>query len=252
MHIRVAETLRARIVQGELSVGGAMPSEAALVDEFGASRGTVRQALAALRQEGLIVGGQGRQPVVRGRAMKQRFETLLSFTSWAQQSGRTPGQKTLEIARRAAEPEVAAALGLDPADPVINVLRLRSLDGEPVMLERFSFTLDIGMLLFEFDTDAGSIYAGLIARGVDLHGAEHTIDAVAAGDLECALLDVAPGSPLLRERRLTTDVHGVPFEYSDDRYRPDRATFSIANTRTSQMAVVRHLHSPGATDDPDH
>lgn len=247
LHVKVADALRSQIVDGALAVGSAVPSEASLVDEFGASRGTVRQALAALRQEGLIEGGQGRQPVVRARPMKQRFETLYSFSAWAAESGRVPGQRTFEIARRGARPEPALALGLQPGDPVIEVLRLRSLDGEPVMLERFSFTLDVGMLLFEFDTEAGSIYAGLIARGVDLHGAEHTIDAVAAGGKESELLDVPIGSPLLRERRRTTDAQGRAFEYSDDRYRPDRATFTVVNTRSTRMAVVRDLHSPGDT-----
>ncbi|MFC7616496.1 hypothetical protein ACFQV2_26535 [Actinokineospora soli] len=65
-------------------------------------RGTVRQALAALRHEGLIGGGQGKPPVVRETAVAQPFETFLSFTRWAKQIGREPGQRTVEIARRGA------------------------------------------------------------------------------------------------------------------------------------------------------
>ncbi|MEO3785149.1 GntR family transcriptional regulator [Actinocorallia sp. B10E7] len=245
LHARVAGTLRGRIVDGTLPVGGPLPSEAQLAEEFGASRGTVRQALSALRNEGLIEGGQGRQPVVSRQPMGQPFETFLSFTAWAEQSGHRPGQHTIEVARRGAGVTAAAALGLRPGDPVVDVLRLRLIDGHPVMLERSSFVLDLGMLLFEFDLDAGSIYAGLTARGADLAVATHTIDAIAAPAHDADLLEVEEGSPLLRERRTTKTSDGRPVEYADDRYRPDRATFTIANARTQRLAVVRDMSDPG-------
>ncbi|GAB3661957.1 GntR family transcriptional regulator [Actinocorallia lasiicapitis] len=244
LYAKLAGALRGRITDGSLPVGGPLPSEARLAEEFGASRGTVRQALSALRNEGLIEGGQGRQPVVRRPPMGQPFETFLSFTAWAELAGHRPGQRTIEIARRGANPDAAAALGLQPGDPVIDVLRLRLIDGQPVMLERSSWVLELGLLLLEFDTDTGSIYAGLLARGADLAAATHTIDAIAAPADDARLLELAEGSPLLRERRTATTGEGVPVEYADDRYRPDRATFTIANTRTRRLAVVRDMSDP--------
>lgn len=243
IHAKVAAVLRRRIVDGDLAVGDPMPSEAALVAEFGASRGTVRQALATLRTEGLIGGGQGRPPVVRQATPGQPFETFLSFTAWAEESGRKPGQRTVEIARRAASTHAADALGLAPGDPVIEVLRLRFLDDEPAMLERSTFVEHVGRLLFDMDPDAGSLYAHLTACGVDLHDAQHTIDAIGADETDAELLAVEPGSPLLRERREVTSRTGEPLEYADDRYRPDRATFTIRNSRNGS-GVVRDLHTP--------
>lgn len=241
LHGRLAGDLRERILSGALAVGDPVPSEAALGQEFGASRGTVRQALATLRSEGLIDGGRGRQPVVRRVPIGQPFDTFLSFTAWAQMLGRRPGQRTVEVAKRGATPEAAAALGLSAGDPIIDVLRLRLLDDEPVMVERSSWLLEVGMLLLHTDTDAGSIYAYLASEGVDLDAATHTIDAVAASAADADLLQVPAGAPLLRERRRATDRRGHPLEYGDDRYRPDRATFTISNARTSRLAVVRHL-----------
>ena len=248
LHAQLAETLRERIADGRLAVGQPLPSEAALVEEFRASRGTVRQALSTLRHEGLIDGGQGRQPVVREAPIGQPFETLLSFTAWALQSGLVPGQRTIEIARRGAGPAAAEALGLQPGDPVVDVLRLRFLDGEPVMLERSSFVPAVGRLLFDLDTDNDSIYAGLIAMGVDLYAARHEIDAIAAPTEDAELLLVAAGSPLLRERRRASTRSGEPLEYADDRYRPDRATFTLTNTRAVPLGVVRALHALGETE----
>ncbi|WP_242882309.1 GntR family transcriptional regulator [Actinomadura litoris] len=247
LHAKLADALRERIVSGALAVGETLPSEARLVEEFGLSRGTVRQALSALRNEGLIEGGQGRPPVVRHRPMGQPFETFLSYSAWVEQSGHRPGQRTIELARRGADAVAAAELGLKPGEPVVEVLRLRLLDGEPVMLERSTFVLDVGRLLFDFDPDAGSIYAGLLAQGVEMAAATHTIDAVAATDEDAALLEVPGGSPLLRERRTAGTADGRPVEYADDRYRPDRATFTIANARAHRLAFARTMPTSGAT-----
>ncbi|WP_114424431.1 GntR family transcriptional regulator [Nocardioides houyundeii] len=241
LHSQVAAQLRDLILTSELPPGTSLPSEARLGEQFGASRGTIRSALAALRHEGLIGGGQGRPPVVRDTAVGQPFENLLSFTAWAHQVGRTPGQRTLEIARRGASAVAASALDLPDDTPVIEVLRLRLLDGEPAMLERATFVEAVGRLLFDFDPDQGSIYAHLATHGVDLYSARHTMDAVAADETDADQLEVEVGAPLLRERRRTTSSDGTPLEYGDDRYRPDRVTFTIDNARPASTGVNHDL-----------
>jgi len=62
---KIAETLRRRVTTGEYAPGTALPSEAALCEEFGVVRNTVRRALAELEQEGLIETSPGRGRVVR-------------------------------------------------------------------------------------------------------------------------------------------------------------------------------------------
>ncbi|MDV7314021.1 GntR family transcriptional regulator, partial [Mycolicibacterium fortuitum] len=117
-------------------------------------------------------------------------------------------------------------------DFVVEVLRVRLLDGEPAMIERSTFIDSVGSLLFDFDTDSGSMTDYLASRGVYFDSMEHVLDAVAAGPDDAANLGIEPGSPLLRERRVSRDQHGVVFECADDRYRPDVVTFSIVNART--------------------
>ncbi|GIH23944.1 GntR family transcriptional regulator [Acrocarpospora phusangensis] len=234
LYERIAAEIRHQIASGNLPVGAALPSESQLCEHWGASRAPVRQALAALRAEGLIGGGQGKPPVVRSQAVTQSFETFLSFSRWAQDLGRTPGQRTLEIAKRPASPEAADALGLAEGEPVVELLRVRLLDGIPAMIERTAFVWSVGRLLFDHDCDSGSIFAYLSSQGVDLSRGRHVFDAVNADSTDSELLEIPAGAALLRERRHTSSAAGDPLEYSDDRYRPDLVSFTIEN---SQQAV---------------
>ncbi|MEU1397824.1 GntR family transcriptional regulator [Micromonospora zamorensis] len=56
----IAEELRERIEGGLIPRGALLPTESALTTEFRAARGTVRQAIAALREAGLVATEHGR------------------------------------------------------------------------------------------------------------------------------------------------------------------------------------------------
>lgn len=236
-HEHVAAVLRQRISSREYAIGQSLPTENALCAEFDVSRGPVRQALATLKNEGLIRVSRGKPAVVNSHDATQTLDTFTPFTQWARRNGRTPGSRTLEIARRRATESAAVALGLTTDDFVVDVLRVRLLDGEPTMIERSTYVDTVGSLLFDFDTDSGSMTDYLAGHGVHFDSMEHVLDAVAAAQVDADNLGIDPGSPLLRERRTSRDEHGVAFEYADDRYRPDIVAFSIINARTIDQRV---------------
>ncbi|WP_079052014.1 GntR family transcriptional regulator [Streptomyces regalis] len=79
----IADILRERIRVGDLKAGDRLPTQAELADEFGVERGTVRQALRALQEDGLLTnvsrgsppriaasspGWEGPQPTMVGLA----------------------------------------------------------------------------------------------------------------------------------------------------------------------------------------
>jgi GntR family transcriptional regulator len=237
-HAVIAQALREQIRSGELTPGSPVPSEARLTSQFGVSRGTVRQALAALRAEGLIAGGRGRVPVVRRAGLAQNFDQLVSFSMWARQVGRTPSARTLELARRPADAEAAEHLEIEPGTPIFACTRVRLLDGAPVLVERATFVESVGRLLLDFDLDAGSVYEQLGARGVELVEAQQTISAIAAGAEEAALLGVSRRAPLLEVRRQAMNADGIPLEWGRDRYRADAFEITVHNQHALPRAGV--------------
>lgn len=230
-HQEVYEAIRAQILDGEYQPGDELPPETALMEQWKVSRGPIRQALYNLRAEGLIYTTRGRP--ARVRRPHQPTQTLSSFTpfsQWAADTGRKPGNHTLSVARTRAGAEIADALAIAEDDFIVEVVRLRTLDGTPALLERSRFTVDSGSTLFGFDADHGSITDHLVDHGVQFASMRHELDAVAADQADADALEVAVGAPLLRERRTSYNPSGAPFEYSDDRYRPDQVTFSIMNS----------------------
>lgn len=237
-HEFVARQLRSLIISGEIGVGQSLPSESVLCAQYEVSRGPVRQALASLSAEGLVQLSQGRPAVVRAGDATQTLDTFTPFSQWARRTGREPGSKTLAVSRRRASPSAAGALGVDADDFVVEAVRVRYLDGEPTMIERSVFVDGVGSLLFDFDTDSGSITDYLTDRGVRFESMSHVLDAVSADSVDADSLGIAVGSPLLRERRTSRDENGTAFEYADDRYRPDQVVFSIVNSRTVDPRMI--------------
>ena len=57
---QIADEIRGDIMAGKLATGARMPAEMELADRFGVNRHTVRSAIAALTQEGVLRAEQGR------------------------------------------------------------------------------------------------------------------------------------------------------------------------------------------------
>jgi GntR family transcriptional regulator len=67
LYIQLADILREMITSGELPPRAPLPSESYLQQEQGVARGTARQAVRVLREEGLVVTITGRASYVAPR-----------------------------------------------------------------------------------------------------------------------------------------------------------------------------------------
>jgi GntR family transcriptional regulator len=230
LYRKVAEDIKAAITAGGYAAGTRLPSEHELAERYSVSRGTVRQAFAALHADGIIASRRGARRVVVGGPRVQSFGELLSFSRWARAMGEVPGGRVVAMRRREAKPAEAERLALPPGAQVYHLTRVRLLSGHPVMIERGVYPDRVGVLVAGMDLEKDSITERLEGLGVVFADAEHVIDAVAATAEDARLLGVRPRVPMLRERRLTTDLAGSPVEWSDDRYLGGAVAFSVRNS----------------------
>ncbi|MFJ4967792.1 GntR family transcriptional regulator [Streptomyces sp. NPDC088755] len=227
----IAESLRHAIRTGAYPLGSRLPSESDLAGRWSVSRGTVRQAVALLASEGLIGSRQGARRVVLRQERHQSFRQLNSFAQWAQAMGCEVAGRILTRTTRTATDEEAERLDAEPGSEVLYVLRLRWLDGEPVMVERTVYAGWVAPAVLALPEDCVSIMDSIAERAdVVAHYGEHLIDAVAAGSEDARLLRVRRASPLLRQRHLTYTAAGRAIEWTDDRYRAGSVVFNVMNS----------------------
>ena len=230
LYRKVADDIKAAIAAGAYPPGALLPSEAELAERYAVSRGTVRQAFAALRADGVIASRRGARRVVIAGPRVQSFGELLSFSRWARAIGEVPSGRVVSLDRRPADDAEAARLGLPDGGLLYSLVRVRLLSGRPVMVERAVYPEKVGALVAGLDLAVDSISERLEELGVAFTDAEHVIDAVPASAQDARWLGVRAGVPLLRERRFTTDPSGQPVEWSDDRYLGSQTAFSVRNS----------------------
>ncbi|HEY0258685.1 MAG TPA: GntR family transcriptional regulator [Lacisediminihabitans sp.] len=229
----VADSLTGRILEGEFPPGASLPSETALAGEYAVSRGTVRGALAALAREGMLTSRQGSGWMVHSGRHAHNFEQLRSFAQWARSKGMEPGGRVISMETDQATVDEARSLRLTDRAPVLRVLRIRSLDGRDVMLERTTYATWMIPVVQAIPPGEASVVQIMNERfGILTAHADHVIDAVAASTDDAELLGVRRSSPLLRLRRQSFEPSGRAIERSDDRYLPGAIAFQVHASAT--------------------
>jgi GntR family transcriptional regulator len=241
LYRRIADDLATAISEGEYD-GRGLPSESELSSAYGVSRGTVRQAFAQLRADGVVTSRRGARRQASEGPLLQSMGELLGFTRWARSLGQEPSSRTIGAVTTGATAEVAEALGVDAGAEVLHVVRVRLLGGTPAMLEDTHYPAHLARLITDLDLDAESITECLESQGIALAHAEHHLEAVPADADVARLLDVEEGAPLLRTTRRTTDPHGAVVEYSVDLYRGEAVSFVVRNSAT---ATTTNRVTPG-------
>ena len=90
LYIQLREVIRSKIEEGEYPPGTAIPSENQLAVTYGLNRVSVRSALAALENEGLITAVQGKGMFVNGPKTERDLESLGGYRQTMNERGRTP------------------------------------------------------------------------------------------------------------------------------------------------------------------
>lgn len=207
----LAASLRARITQGEWVPGTALPAEALLAREHGVALGTLRQALALLVSEGLLERQHGRGTFVRaglGGASMLRF---FRFSQGSEGNSGTPRSQILRREVQLASAAQADALGLPAGAGVLRLERLRSLNGQPCLLE------DIALPLPQFDALVHSdtaVWDDLLypmfqrVTGTTIHRAEDNLSFGLLDTAQAAQLQLEPAHPCVRVERRAFDLSG--------------------------------------------
>ena len=223
LYVQIHRALSEQMRDGPLAAGQPVPSERDLAEEYQVSRMTVRQALRALRQDGLVYHERGVGTFVARRKVNMHTRHLVGFTEDMRQRGMTPSSRLISFGKVRAAPVVAEALGLETRAEVYRLERLRLADGEPMAYETNHLAAALCPGLERFDLAQKALYQVLeTAYGIRLSRAEEELEAVAAARRAAQFLGVKTGAPLLAVTRTVYADDNRVIESAQSLYRADR------------------------------
>lgn len=224
---QVAAEMRNKITNGEYAPDARLPSERDLVESYGVSRPTIRDAINLLRSEGIVVAEHGRGVFVRPPASIHRLaRTRLSrearqsdrgaFLGDAHTHGSTPSS-SVEVHFTQADERVAECLGLTSGDKVTVRDRVMRADGHIVQIavSRLPRTLTRETAIEQVDAGKGGVYARLEESGHQIvRFAEHVGARMPTPD-ELSMLQLSTGVPVVTITRIAYGERERPLEMND-------------------------------------
>lgn len=223
---RAYRLLRTDIDHGVYGPGARLPGERELAERLGVSRVTARRALARLAGEGRLESSAQRGWFVPEQLLGEPPSTLQSFTEMVRARGLRPTTTVLRQEVRPATFDEAAALHIAPAAPVIQVDRLRGMEGPPVCYDVVVLVHDRAAALADADLTDRSLYAELDRRcGIWIHRSAYWVQADAADEATARLLQVPVGAPILLSHEVAYTEDGAPVLVGTNRYRGDAYRF---------------------------
>jgi GntR family transcriptional regulator len=209
LYIQVRDHLAQQIAQGALKPGSHLPSELELADRLGVSLGTLRKALEALEDERLITRRQGRGTFVRDHAADARH----TFDNLRTKDGQ-PIPFTVQFLGATRErADAEERLGLEGPEVVVRCKQVRHYEG-PFMFEQMSLAVSrfSGLDCAEL---RGPYQIAVLAQehGVLVGCGSESVQIAQASAEVSALLEVDPGTPLLKLDRIIHSLDHVPLEW---------------------------------------
>ncbi|WP_055498990.1 GntR family transcriptional regulator [Streptomyces albus] len=223
---QIADRIREAIDKGRFEEGAKLPSESELVEHFGVSRMTVRNALSLLQSEGLVTAEHGKGVFVRPRppvrrlasdrfARRYRDQGKSAFTVEAEAAGSKPEVDSLEVKEEKPAPDISARLG--SPRKVLARRRRYLLDGRPVEFAVSCIPLDLarGTQIAEPNPGPGGIYARLEELGHRLDHFDEEVRARMPSPAEVKTLRLSSGVPVISLIRTAYDTEGRAVEVCD-------------------------------------
>lgn len=227
LYYQLKEAL-AKLIESGYAPGDMLPSEPEIEKKFEVSRMTVRLAMNALVEEGLVVKQQGRGTFVQAPKITHRLSSVTSWTQQMLERGMTPKTIQTELDRIEPPKKIKLLLGLEESEPILRIRRIRHANSEPMCVmvnyvrERYvPGLMDNGMTEESFYSLLEKKYRLRIAK------AQETVEAREATEEEADKLKVELWSPVLFVTRVSFLPDGSPLEVVHLTSRADRYQYQI-------------------------
>ena len=224
LYLQLAGAIESSVRSGALPPGSRLENELMLAKRLGLSRPTVRQGIQELVDKGMLVRkrGVGTQVV---QAPVNRQVALTSLYDDLRTAGKAPRTEIIEYRIGRPSPEAVDRLQLAPGEQVLDLIRVRYADDEPLAVMRNTVPERIAPSRASL-ADNG-LYASLREAGIVSVLAHERIGATVADEEHAELLDEEVGAALLTMERKSFANDGSVVEFGYHVYRASRYSFEV-------------------------
>lgn len=216
LYRQVKQDLVKRVLAGEWKPGHILPSEFKLADQYGLSQGTIRKAIEAMAQEGLVTRQAGKGTFVTSHEGDYRPFRFHQFYSQDGKRIATDETRTISVRAHQADETIAKALRIEPDAPGTEIVRLRLGNGIPLLYERIFLSEELcpaAQAIIENEKPV-SLYLFLERQyNLLITRVQEQLQARSATFEEAKLLDIDGGTPVLEAERIAHSLGGEPVEW---------------------------------------
>ena len=238
----VRSNIEEAIASRRFRPGEKLPNDLELALKYGVNRHTVRYAIRALEQEGLLRVEQGRGTFVVDHPTPYLLSPQTRLTDNLISQGRLARRKILSAATIPADERLAGYLGLQARDDVLRIDTLSYQDEIPIVIAHSYFPARRTPGLLDKFSGANSISTALRRIGIDDYSQQWvTISARLPSAQEARLLGMSTSAPVFVKESL--DCSGrVPIKFGENVLCAPRISFrfdfkeigSAAQSRTGK------------------
>ena len=225
---RIADDIENSIARGVFEPGSKLPGEVEIAERFGVNRHTVRRAIAALADRGLVRAERGSGTFIEQQRIPYPIRPRTRFSEIVGGAGHTVSGRLVSSSTETCTADLAKLLKIKVGTPVIRLELLRHADRIPLCaattwLEAARFPGAPAIY-----TSTNSITRMLTRFGVRSYSRKSTrVTAAIAESGDAAPLRVAIGRPLLVIESVDIDSDGVPVLATRSRFAADRLELVI-------------------------
>lgn len=227
IYLQLREVVRTKIEEGEYLPGTAIPSENALAETYGINRLTVRNAIDALVNEGVLIRVQGKGVFVVGKKVERDLDYLGGFTQTMREKNKTPRIKVISKCIRKAGDKLADVFGIEAEDDVYYVKRICYADEEPISLEEIFIPYYIVPKLDGIDLSVFTIYEVYDFYGIKLKEAYQTLDIASINQNDARMLGIDASLPVFLFECTSYDENNRVMEFARNYTRGDKCDFTV-------------------------
>ncbi|MEL7523316.1 MAG: phosphonate metabolism transcriptional regulator PhnF, partial [Cyanobacteria bacterium J06553_1] len=235
LYIQIAEQLRQSVQSGIYKVDERLPAEAQLAEQFGVNRHTLRQAIALLKQEGILRIERGRGTFVTAAPIRYAIGKRVRYNESLKAQGLTVRFELVRSRALPASESVAKGLSVEVGSPVALVERLGYANDIPISVGSGYFPLALFPDLLSAESIEDLKTTGSISRWLrDRYNIDHirqstVVSARLVQPSDAKLLALPLNQPILLAESVNVDQSGRVIEYGVAKLRGDRMELFFEN-----------------------